>query len=250
MKQQINCFAVTVTRTGKSGLQLTQQLQQKGFHAWFNPTLKIVAEELLLPIEDFQQVIFVSPNAVKYSVVNNQMLVDVLPEQLIAVGPGTADSLYQAGFKEVVIPREYNSEGLLQLSELQQVKGQHLLIVKGKGGRSLLVEKLTERGAICHKLEVYRRVTSKLDQTSWQAFIAPEKDLEAQTKIVTIGSVDAMKALNFNLGADFDYNQLTLVVASNRIADSAYKNGYQKILVADSASNDAMLAAIVGMVEK
>jgi len=245
--------AVMVTRTGKSGRELTQRLQQKGFAAWFNPTLKIIGEELLLPIEDFQQVIFVSANAVKYSVGKSKMLAEILPNKLIAVGPGTAKSLQQAGFDKVIIPAHYNSEGLLNLPQLQSVTGQHLLIVKGRGGRTLLAEKLTARGAICHNLEVYCRITAELDWTSWQDYldhVCESRQQPVNEKIICIASVDALQALHVNLGENFNYNQLTLVVASQRIAEYAKKHGHQQIVVAKSAANDDMLTAVEQMVCK
>ena len=236
--------AVMVTRPGKPGEQLVQSLQEKGIACWHIPTLDIKAEDILLPVEDFQQAIFVSPNAVKYSVEKSQSLKDMLPDELIAVGQGTANCLHQAGFQEVIIPAEFNSEGLLKLPQLQAIKGQQILIVKGRGGRALLGEKLTERGAICHYLEAYCRVTARINDSSWQAFLAC-----SELNIVTIASIDAMKALNSNLGSDFNYERLTLVVASQRIKESALLYGYKQIVVAESASNDAMIAAITDFLE-
>ena len=71
----------------------------------------------------------------------------------------------------------------------------------------------------------------------------------SELNIVTIASIDAMKALNSNLGSDFNYERLTLVVASQRIKESALLYGYKQIVVAESASNDAMIAAITDFLE-
>jgi len=234
------CVSVMVSRSGSSGELLTNQLQANGFSAWHIPTLKIIAEDILLPVEDFQQAIFLSPNAVKFSVEKSQTLIDILPDQLIAVGQGTANCLISAGFDQVTVPKQFNSEGLLQLAQLQDVKGQQLLIVKGRGGRELLGKTLTERGAICHYLDVYGRVTEEIDANLWKDFI-----VKAKQNLITAASVDSIKALHCNLGKNYDYSKLILVAASQRIKESAMQYGYKKIIVADSASNDAMMTAII-----
>ncbi len=236
--------SVMVSRSGNSGEQLTHLIKKQGLLAWHIPTLKIIAEDILLPLEDFHQAIFVSPNAVKYSVEKNLSLIDILPEQLIAVGQGTAERLCSAGFEKISIPEEFNSEGLLQLPELRKVNGQHILIVKGRGGRTLLAETLKKRGAICYCLDVYGRVTEQLNIDLWKAFLT-----SAKMNIILMASVDAMRALNSNLDNDFDYSNLVLIVASKRIKEHALQYGFKKIIVADLASNEVMLKAITGFVE-
>jgi len=236
-------FSVMVTRPGERGKQLSEQLHKQGLPAWHLPTLKIIAEEMLLPAEDFQQAIFISPNAVNFSVEKSKTLIDMLPDQLIAVGHGTAGCLLKAGFDNVIVPQQFNSEGLLALPQLQDVKGQQILIIKGRGGRTLLAETLAQRGASCHYLDVYCRVTEQLNMDLWKAFLTSGKK-----NIITAASVDAVKALNSNLGKNIEYSKLILVVASQRIKETAQQYGYKEIVVADSASNDAMMRAVMGLV--
>ncbi len=235
---------VLVTRSGKSGEQLTEALLQQSIESWHIPTLEIKAEDILMPVEDFQLAIFVSPNSVKFSVVKSQVLKDMLPGEVIAVGQGTASHLKTAGFEQVKIPSKFNSEGLLELPELQSIKGQQILIVKGRGGRTYLAEQLTKRGATCHYLEVYCRVSTTIKHPSWPTFLSAK-----QKAIVTIASADALEAFNFNLGNAFDFDRLTLIVASQRIKERALLLGYSNIIVADSASNDVMQAAIMKLVD-
>ena len=242
-QEKVNTISVMVTRSGKSGAKLAESIQQKGLACWHLPSLEIRAEEILLPVVDFQQAIFISPNAVKYSVEKSQLLTAMLPDELIAVGQGTADCLYQAGFKKVIIPAEFNSEGLLNLVQLQSVKGQQILIVKGRGGRDLIADELTKRGACCHFLEVYSRVTAQIEERSLQAFLAA-----GEVNIVTIASTDALTALLSNFAGDFNYRDLTLVVASQRIKEAASKYGFKQIVVAESAANSATLATIMGLI--
>lgn len=232
-------YSVMVSRAGDTGLQLTKRLKEKGIPAWYIPTLQIVAEEILLPAEDFQQAIFISANAVKYSVMKSKTLVDMLPAELIAVGQGTANCLYEAGFNDVIIPQQFNSEGLLELPQLKDVTGQQILIVKGRGGRDLLEKTLTKRGAVCHHLDVYGRVTGLINPHHWNEFLSAGKQ-----HIITIASVEAMIALNSQPHRDSWGESVILIVASERIKQKALQYGYQQIKVADTASNDAMMKSI------
>jgi uroporphyrinogen-III synthase len=231
------CAAI-VTRSGDAGKALAKLIQDQSIRSWYMPTLAIKSLEILLPIEDFQQAIFVSANAVKYSVDMNSTMADMLPDELIAVGPGTASLLQDAGFT-TELPVTFNSEGLLKLPQLQQVKGQHILVVKGRGGRSLLQDTLIKRGAICHSLDVYCRVACQFDEQAWSQF----EDFSGK-KFVVFASIEGMDELNKHI----DYNQLqslTAVVASERIAEAAKRFGYPEIIVAKSAANEAMLDVLL-----
>jgi uroporphyrinogen-III synthase len=246
--------AVMVTRSGKSGEQLTNLLKNEGYQSWYTPTLKINKESLLIPAEDFQQAIFVSQNAVKYSIERSQLVTDMLPTQVIAVGEGTAARLQQNGFDDVIIPESSNTEGLLELSSLQSIKGQQILLIKGRGGRELLEKTLTDRGAICYPLEVYSRVSQVIEEKSWNEFsaIAIQNNTISLNKrllnIITLASVDALEALKPKLSDENVAAQIILVVASERIAKQVAKYQVKDIIVADSANNEAVIKTIKNVV--
>jgi uroporphyrinogen-III synthase len=75
--------------------------------------------------------------------------------------------------RNIAMPtNSFDSEGLLALPELQAVQHQHLMIVRGEGGRDLIASTLQQRGAHIHIAECYRRQalqhnTELLDR-SWQ----------------------------------------------------------------------------------
>ena len=247
MSHQSRAVAVMITRTGKAGQLLSTLVEEKNLSCWLNPTLKIVAEDFVLPIDDFEQVIFTSAKAVKYGIEKSSSLSKLLPDTLIAVGSGTAQRLKQAGYEDITIPDIYSSEGLLALETLKEIKGQSILIVKGIGGRQLLSEQLSKRGATCYALDVYRRVTTEIDQNQWQDFLAFND--QQGLKIITMASVDALNALVSNIGETFNYSKIVLIVASQRIAEAAKAYSFKSLVVAKSATNDAMLSAILKFVE-
>lgn len=86
-----------------------------------------------------------------------------------AVGPTSAAAIAKVVGRPVNCPwRQHNSESLLEFPELADVKGQRWLIVRGKGGRDLVAETLTARGADVTFLEVYQRLQATISDHEYQ----------------------------------------------------------------------------------
>ena len=100
--------------------------------------------------------IFTSANAVRHA---QPLATGPWPARLAAVGPATAAAIAIAGHAAAATPLESaSSEALLTLPDLQDVRGQRILLVTGEGGRGLLERELGARGATVERAEVYRRV--------------------------------------------------------------------------------------------
>jgi uroporphyrinogen-III synthase len=106
--------------------------------------------------------IFISPNAVSHSLptlLENQPWPALL--QVAAIGPGTAKALGEQGIHHCMLPPEaqFDSEGLLSRTELQAsaISGQRVLLLRGEGGRELLADTLSARGATVEAIACYRR---------------------------------------------------------------------------------------------
>ncbi|MDR1648566.1 MAG: uroporphyrinogen-III C-methyltransferase [Zoogloeaceae bacterium] len=103
-------------------------------------------------------VIFVSPNAVHHGL--PYFLPWPAAARAAAVGAGTAQALTNAGIPDVLLPAgHFDSEGLLALPELAAaaIAGREILMVRGNGGRELLEETLSARGATVIPLTAYHR---------------------------------------------------------------------------------------------
>jgi len=106
--------------------------------------------------------IFISPNAVTFGVDEvrkHRPWPAGLP--LAAVGQGTAAALRKLGLAPVIVPASgFDSEALLACAELSStaLAGTTVLLFKGEGGRELLADTLTGRGARVLPAPSYRRL--------------------------------------------------------------------------------------------
>lgn len=128
--------------------------------------------------------IYVSANAVRFG------LASAGDAKIAAIGPATARIIEELGHTvDIRSPEGFNSEDLLATTELQDVDGKVIRIIRGNGGRELLARTLRGRGATVEYLEVYRR---QVPEYSPADIAAVEKQLLAgEIDIVTIMSVDS-----------------------------------------------------------
>jgi uroporphyrinogen-III synthase len=118
-------------------------------------------QQALAQIGDYALAVFISPNAVDFSV-PALLARGPWPSGLIpaAVGQGTVRALSALGVPGAIAPSErFDSEALLELPELQadRVSGRRVAIFRGDGGRELLADTLRERGAEVDCIPCYSR---------------------------------------------------------------------------------------------
>src|SRR5271165_142699 len=153
---------VLVTRPRQQASALCRLLEAQGARTFCLPAIEIkpMAESRLLAarlgeLAEFDLIIFTSANAVRFGAALLEQRRD-LP--LAAIGPATARALNQAGYRVMVQPTDgFDSENLLQHPRLAAMAGKRILLMKGSGGRELLQDEFTRRGAHVTIAEVYRR---------------------------------------------------------------------------------------------
>ena len=184
--------------------------------------------------------VFVSANAVEYGAPDPRRW----PAQLVALapGPGTAEALAAAGIPGARIPATtFDSEGLLALPELADVRGKRVLIFRGEGGRDLLADTLSARGARVDTVACYRRAKPESGNTG-----LAEAFREGRIDAVTITSSEALD----NLWGQADdalralWRERPTFAPHPRIAARARNVGLPVVL---TAGGDAVL--IAGLLE-
>jgi uroporphyrinogen-III synthase len=170
-KQALAGKSIVVTRPARQSAYLAEAIRTAGGDAILFPVIEIADIDDTRPLlalidrlDDFDRAIFISPNAV-YKAMTLIKARRALPPQLAfaAVGQATVRELGNFGVTAVTAPARFDSEALLALPEMQDVAGKRMVIFRGVGGRELLGETLTARGAVVEYVECYRRVLPHAD---------------------------------------------------------------------------------------
>ena len=237
---------IVVTRPAAQAPGLVALIERAGGRALLFPAIEIqdLHERPLPPLERFDLAVFISPTAVESAF----RRVRDWPQGLryAALGRGTARELARRGIVEVLVPeRGADSEALLALAPMREVKGQRIAIFRGEGGRELLGETLAARGARVEYLECYRRVLPRADTGPLLAAWA-----EGAIDAVIVSSAQGLQNLLALLGDAGRPRLLAtpLFVPHERVAEQARAQGAREVVVAGPADEEmsARLVAYFG----
>mgnify|MGYP006189287631 FL=1 len=234
-----------ITRPAGKADNLLASLDDAYVQYLYQPLITTAAVPLktqdLQHLQQADMVVFVSVSAV--SCLAQQCDSAEIKAALFAVGQTTASALQRWLGREVNVPQDQRSEGLLQLPQLQQVAGKQVVVVRGNAGRELIKQGLTARGAVVRYVQSYHRLPLPLDG----ALLCQQWQL-AGIRCIVATSNEILQQL-FNLvPAEHQHwlKQCDWIVVSPRMHESALALGIdvQRITVAENANDSALLAAI------
>ncbi len=243
---------VLVTRPAHQAEHLCALIEAAGGTAVRFPTIQIAPpqnpaalDDIIARLEEFDLVIFVSPNAVQCAMERIQAQRSGLPTRLAVacVGSGSARALAGFGVQHVITPStRTDSEGLLALPPLQHVTGYRIVLFRGEGGRELLADTLAARGAKIEQAECYRRVPPGTDASEVSRALA-----QGAIDTVAITSADGAHNL-YEMLDDAAREALTraaIVTISKRLWEVCRTMGLRgPVEVAASASDEAIVTAL------
>lgn len=244
-------IGVLVTRPEHQARHLCQLIEAEGGAAVRYPALDIkprpdraAVRAAVGPVDRYDLVVFVSANAVRHGA-------DILEQRrdvpVAAIGQATAAALNAAGYRVSLMPEDgADSESLLAMPQLAHLSGQRVLIVRGTGGRDLLLEAMTARGAQVQYAEVYTREAA-------YPSIERKAEIEALWRqggisVYTATSVELLEALVGIVTPRCRelMHSTALVTGSARVAEAAARLGLgSPILLADSPDDAALVGALV-----
>lgn len=195
-------------------------------------------------LETFDLAVFVSGNAVRsaLALLRERRGARPWPARLkvATVGRGSRRALEENGFSAVIAPSaQSDSEGLLAMPEMAEMRGKHVAILRGDAGRELLGEELTKRGASVEQVACYRRVRPRADGGLAEAWALG-------VDAVTVSSSEGLANFLDMLGGDAATRlaRIALFVPHPRVAESAARRGLGGAIVAGTG-NAEMAAALV-----
>jgi uroporphyrinogen-III synthase len=187
-------------------------------------------------IQEFDIAVFISPTAVEKTF----EFIDQLPGGLAisAIGSRTGKALKSRGIRVDIMPDGHDSEALLRHSRMQasQVAGKKIVIFRGEGGRELLGDTLRSRGAEVFYAEMYYRSPPASDKLLQQYLAAAD--------VVTVSSNQGLQNL-YDLTADKQsLTRHVLVVPGERANALATALGFNNIIMAENATDEACMNAL------
>ncbi|MDY6828177.1 MAG: uroporphyrinogen-III synthase [Pseudomonadota bacterium] len=237
---------VWVTRPADRAQPLVERIRAAGLDAEAVPLLAIeptpctpAQQRILQSLSDHVAVVFVSTNAARLGAeaIQRHWRQPLPALSWLAVGAGTAATLAAQGIIART-PERADSEGLLAMAELtaERVAGQRVLLVRGRGGRTLLADTLTARGAHVVGLELYRRVLppATLNRVCEAGACAPD--------VVLLSSGEAVRHwAQLVAGKPGRWCNVVAVVPNERCLDLARSGGLERVLVSSGADDAAQL---------
>ena len=245
-------MAVLVTRPDERGEQLVEMLVKAGIVALHLPLFQITrgAELNELPaklarLKPGDYVFAVSKNAVDFAdkAIKNTGFKWRDDLSYFAVGKSTAQ--YFVAMTEMAVhypTTQENSEGLLQLSMMQDLSEKTVLILRGNGGREFFAEQAQQRGGSIEIVECYRReplVYNQAEQTSLC------KRAGVQTIVVTSAEI-LTQLVDFVPQSEHNWlKSCHLITVSERIAHLAQALDWQQVTVCPCSDNRTLLQTLL-----
>ena len=241
--------SVIVTRPVGAGEALKRRIVRLGGCALSLPgsSLRALADTPALRAQlraahDADRVIFSSPAAARFAFALWPALRFARSTQVFGVGAATARALARFGLTDVLTPSRQDSEGLLALPQLKQLRGLRVALIGAPGGRELLPQSLIRRGANLSRIGVYQRLPPRLNR---RHFVAIET-LSAPCFLL-LSSEQTLANLCHVLPVDIlaRLHAVELIASSARIAVVARECGFANVTLARSAASDDLIAAAI-----
>ena len=143
----------------------------------------------------------------------------------------------RAGGREPEMPESrFDSEGVLELSSLQNIEQEKILIWRGVGGRETLASVLRQRDAHVDYAELYERRQIDWSQTDWDSTLTG-------SPLLILSSGQALDIAEQQV-SNLKDRITALLVPSERVATYAREQGYRDVIVAASARNEDTLHSL------
>jgi len=186
------------------------------------------------------RVVFTSPAAVA-AAASLLPLAAAQRSPWLTVGEGTARALLAHGVADVHAPQRMDSEGLLAMPVLGDVRGMQIGLVTAPGGRGLIAAELQAAGAQITRADVYRRLPLRLSRRMLARLARSPTPW-----LLAISSGEALQRFWQQLPAHWQQrlraNAIALV-ASDRLGAQAQALGLTRVVRSEGPTSVQLMAA-------
>lgn len=249
--------SVVITRPLAQAAPLAQRIEAMGREAIVFPLLEIHPLSNPAPfhaelqdLNRYAMVAFVSPNAIDATFEFLQRWPEGVA--VAVVGEGSRMALAKHGVTSATAtifsprdPMRTDSQTLLEVLDLDALRGKRVLIVRGETGRELLTDALRTAGAQVTQIAAYRRTAPEFDESRRTQL---NRLLDSANDWI-ITSSEALRILRqmveqlADTAAITKMQQQRIILSHVRIAETAQALGFQNITLTGSG-DEQLLAAL------
>ena len=243
MSQQENLKGLTalITRPLHQAEGLAKLISAWNGKSILFPTIEIVHLNCNKNITGM--IIFTSANAVKsFFGTHKKQENKNSYKKIISIGPGTTQALQQYNIYPDFVPEVFNSEGILNLPILQNVKDQPIHIICGENPRFLLKQTILERGGIVTETICYRRQKPEIANLNK---ILTELKKEFISIIICTSSESLLNLYEILHKEKEWLTSIPLLVISEKMLELARKLSFKLIFMASNPTNNAVLETLL-----
>ena len=157
---------IVVTRAREQASDLVKQLSDLGAECLEYPTIKIVPSRDLKPMDraienlgSYDWIVFTSVNGVQYffdRLFELNLDVRALTHlHTAAIGPATADRLFNFGLKSDIVPENFRAESVVEAFRNKELDGKKVLLPRAAEARPVLPVELRKMGAEVDEVTAY-----------------------------------------------------------------------------------------------
>jgi len=243
---------IVITRPAHQANLLVNGIKAAAGEVCLFPTLDISPVTLtptdkqhLQNINDYDIIIFISPNAVEYGLKHIENASSITDKTVLAtIGKSSANQLAKrlGRLADIVPDSEFNSEGLLATAAMKNVSDKNILIVRGNAGREHLKDSLQQRGAKVDYLSVYQRTQPDTSSAEIEQHLQNN-----QIAAIVITSATSLKNMLEMVPekAHASLLKIPLVLINKRLSDVAESLGFAgPFYIASQASDEAIVAVL------
>lgn len=252
-----NAPPIVVTRPIAQAEPLAQRIAAMGRETIVFPLLEILSlpdqaplQSALRNLDRYAMAAFVSPNAINSAFAH----IDAWPSRVAigVVGEGSKSALANHGVTPANAtifspsdPRRTDSQTLLEVLDLEALRGHRVLIVRGETGRELLSDALRAHGVQVEQVAAYRRAAPVLDQDRG-AQLSRLLDRRCDWIITSSEALRNLLQMVRDVAGDAGIDKVRrqkLIVPHVRIAETAHELGFVDVMQTGSG-DEQLLAAL------
>jgi uroporphyrinogen III methyltransferase/synthase len=247
---------IVVTRAREQASRFMAALSELGAECIEFPTIEILppskwdgVDNAIESVEGYDWLIFTSINGVKYFFDRLYGLgKDVRSLKNIkvgAIGPKTAEAVYEKGIRPDLVPDEYRAEAVVDEFKKRCAKGLRILLARAAEARDLLPEELRKMGAHVDVVEAYRTV---MPETGTEKARSMLKDSEIHMVTFTSSSTVTNFIAMFKEDGDKVrqwMERVDVACIGPITAKTAEENGLKVSLIAVEYTIEALTGAIL-----